>query len=144
MVKSSIFHEDSTVWYLYNTLGHLQIQCFLNKHCANWNFPLFFPSPLPSLLLSLSLSSFLYFFLFSLPFFLPPCASSSHIFFISMNFLFIFWLYRDFYFKIQWLWDSPSDPVVGSLPSSSRVESSIPDQATKIPHTTGQLSLWSN
>ena len=38
--------------------------------------------------------------------------------------------------------DFPGGPVVKKLPSSAGDTGLIPGQGTKIPHATGQLSLW--
>ena len=43
--------------------------------------------------------------------------------------------------RIGLLWDFPGSPVVKNLLSNAGVLLSIPDQGTKIPCTTGQLSL---
>ena len=40
----------------------------------------------------------------------------------------------------NWLWDLPGGKVVENLPCEVEDVCSIPDQGTKIPHATGQLS----
>ena len=40
------------------------------------------------------------------------------------------------------IWDFPGGPVVKNQPSNAGDMGSIPGRGIKIPHATGQLSLW--